>query len=411
MKKLFAIGLLALCAACNKSNSSTGPSGSSSTTSASPAAGGAVTTIKLGHTSAYSGPASAYGIISKVDAAYFKMLDEKGGINGRQIELVDYDDAYNPAKTVELTRKLVEQDNILVHFHGIGTAPQTAVLDYLNQHKVPQIFIASGSDKFDDPKGHPWTVPFQPSYTTEARVFVKYIKESKPNARTCLLYQNDDFGKSFVTGLKLEFGAEHDKVVTKVISYEMTDPTVDSQVVTMQASGCDTAVIAATPKFAAQALRKISDIGWKPTLFVSSPGSSVSAVLKVVGLDKTVGVITGAYLKDANDPKLANDPAIVEFKDFLKKYVPEAEATDWNTLFGYTACLMMKKVLEMCGDDLSRENILKQALSLKDVRIPTLIEGILVNTSPQSPRPLNQLQLQRFNGASYELFGNIIKTD
>lgn len=409
MRKLFAIGLAALgvVTACNNNNKPSGgnaPSGSSSTTSAT---GNTSATIKIGNTSAYSGPASAYGVISKVAGAYTKMINDKGGVGGKKIEWVSYDDGYSANKTVEQTRKLVEQDNVLAVFHGIGTAPQSAVRQYLNDKKVPQLFVASGADKWSDPK-YPWTVGFQPSYQYESRIFAKWIKANKPNAKMCVIAQNDDFGKDYQAGLKTEFAGDHDKIVGKVATYEVTDPTIDSQIVTLQGSGCDTILIAASPKFAAQALRKIYDIGWKPTELLSSVSSSITSVLKVAGLEKTNGVIVGAYLKDATDPKLKDDPAIVDYRAFMAKYVPDADAEDWNAMYGYAGGMLLQRTLEQCGEDFSRENIMKTALHLKDVKIPVLLDGIKVETTPENPRPMKQMQLAKFNGKSYDLFGTVL---
>ena len=411
-KAYLAVTALALLAgACNKKNDSASGGGaaasSSAATSTSPAAGGS---IKLGQTIAYSGPASAYGVIGKIDVAYFKMINEKGGINGRKIELVSLDDGYLPAKTVEQTRKLVESENILADFGSVGTAAQSAVHAYLNEKKVPQIFVATGADKWADPK-FPWTVGYQPSYSTEGRIFSKYIKANKPNAKVCLLMQNDDFGKGYQAGLKTEFGDQHDKFVVKTVTYEVTDPTLDSQVVQLQASGCDTIVLATTPKFAAQALRKIYDIGWKPTEFLSHVGSSISAVLKVAGAEKSTGVIVGAFMKDATDPSYANDPAIVEYKEFLKKYAPDVDSADWNAMYGYTDAELMAATLKLCGDDVSRDNLMKTALHLKDLKIPTVIDGIAINTSPENPRPMKQMKLSKFNGTTYELFGDVMSAE
>ena len=409
-KAFLAVTALALLAgACNKNNGSAGGAAgsSSTTTSESPAAGAS---IKLGQTIAYSGPASAYGVIGKIDVAYFKMVNDKGGINGRKIELISLDDGYLPAKAVEQTRKLVESENILADFGSVGTAAQSAVHAYLNEKKVPQIFVATGADKWADPK-FPWTVGYQPSYSTEGRIFSNYIKTTKPNAKVCLLMQNDDFGKGYQAGLKTGFGDDHDKMVVKTVTYEVTDPTLDSQVVQLQASGCDTVVLATTPKFAAQALRKIYDIGWKPTEFLSHVGSSISAVLKVAGAEKSTGVIVGAFMKDASDPSLQADPAIVEYKEFLKKYASDVDPSDWNAMYGYTDAVLMTKTLELCGNDVSRDNLMKTALHLKDLKVPTVIEGINISTTPENPRPMKQMRLSKFNGTTYELFGDVLTAE
>jgi branched-chain amino acid transport system substrate-binding protein len=405
------LALAVVASGCNNNNNKptgSGPSASGSTTSASTAS--PTDTIKLGQTMAYSGPASAYAVIGKTEAAYFKMQNDKGGVNGHKIEFLSYDDAYNPAKTVEQTRKLVEQDNILVNFNSLGTATQSAVHSYLNDRKIPQIFVASGGDKWADPK-FPWTVGYQPSYQVEAKVFGKYIKETKPNAKACLLYQNDDFGKDYVIGLKAIFADQYDKTFVKAVSYETSDPTVDSQIVTLQSSGCDTAVLAASPKFAAQAIRKIFDIGWKPTTLMSNVSASVTSVMKVAGLEKGTGVMIGAYLKDPSDPKMKDDPGLAEFREFMKKYQPDLDATDSNAVYGFGVSRTMVKVLEQCGSDFSRENIMKQTLSLKDLQLGTAIDGIKINTSPDHLRPFTQMQLAKFNGTSWEVFGNILNAE
>jgi branched-chain amino acid transport system substrate-binding protein len=402
-----AAALVALLAGgCTKKDDASAGGGSGNATTSADAGN----SIKLGQTIAYSGNASAYGIIGKVDVAYFKMVNDKGGINGRTIDLLSVDDGYLPAKALEQTRKLVESDNVLAIFGSVGTAAQTAVHSYLNDHKVPQIFLATGADKWADPK-FPWTIGYQPSYRTEGRIFAKYIKANKPTAKVCVLQQNDDFGKDYQVGLKTEWGDQLDKMVIKTATYEVTDPTIDSQVVTLQSSGCDTIILATTPKFAAQALRKIYDLGWKPTELLTHVAGSISAVLKVAGAEKSTGVIVGAFLKDASDPALQSDPGIVEFKAFLKKYAPDVDPTDWNAMYGYTDAVIMAKTLEQCGSDVSRDGLMKTALHLKDLKIPTVIDGITVSTSPENPRPMKQMRLSKFNGTSYELFGEVLSAE
>lgn len=416
MKKGWVVlaALAALAGGCNKNNESGGGGGGGSAEGGSAAPGGSSAakggTIKLGQTIAYSGPASAYGVIGKIDVAYFKMINDKGGINGRKVELVSLDDGYQPAKAVEQTRKLVESENILADFGSVGTAAQSAVHSYLNEKKVPQIFVATGADKWADP-AFPWTIGYQPSYRTEGRIFAKYIKENKPAAKVCVLAQNDDFGKDYQAGLKSGLGDLHDKMVVKTVTYEVTDPTVDSQVVQLQGSGCDTVILATTPKFAAQALRKIFDIGWKPMEFLSHVGSSISAVLKVAGVEKSNGVIVGAFMKDASDPKLADDAAIKDYKEFLKKYAPDVDVADWNAMYGYTDAVMMAETLKLCGDDVSRDNLMKTALHLNGLKVPTIIDGITISTTPENPRPMKQMRLSKFNGTTYELFGDVISAD
>jgi branched-chain amino acid transport system substrate-binding protein len=364
--------------------------------------------IKIGQTMPYSGMASAYGQIGKAEVAYFKMLNDKGGVNGRKITLLSYDDGYVPAKAVEQTRKLVESEGVLAVFNSVGTANNTAVQPYLNQKKVPQLFVATGADKWADPEKNPWTIGWQPSYRTEAKIYGRHIQKEKPDAKVCVLYQNDDFGKDYLAGLHDALGDQFDKMVVKTVSYEVTDPTVDSQIVILQASGCDTLISATTPKAAAGAIRKVADIGWKPTFFMSVVSISVTAVLKPAGLDKSTGVISAQYLKDATDPALANDPALVEYRAFMKQYLPDLDAADANTLFGYSVAMTFAQVVKQCGDDLSRENIMKQAANLKKLVLPTAIAGVEITTSATDFRPVSQMRLAKFNGTTFVPISEVI---
>jgi branched-chain amino acid transport system substrate-binding protein len=366
------------------------------------------TEIKLGQTMPYSGPASSYGTIGKVSAAYFKMINEKGGIGGRQIVLVSLDDGYAPPKTVEQTRRLVEKDQVAFIFNSLGTAPNSAIQKYLNKKGIPQLFVATGADKWSDYKSNRWTMAWQPSYRVEARVYAKYITQTKPDARICVLYQNDDFGKDYIVGLKEGLGDRYGKMTVKEASYEVTDPTVDSQVVDLKASGCNTLVTAATPKFAAQAIRKIHDIGWKPLHFMTNVSVSIGAVMQPAGPDKGIGIITGAYLKDPNDPAFTNDPGMVEWRAFMKKYQPGADMTDVSNVYGYAVSETLVQVLKQCGTDFSRENIMKQAASLKGFRPSLALPGLVLDTGPNDYRPFSQMQLARFNGKSFERFGQVI---
>ena len=408
---ILALAVLPCVAGCDnkKPAGGSGPAASGSAASATSVPSGGV--IKLGQTMPYSGPASSYGIIGKVEQAYFKMVDEKGGVNGRKVELLSFDDGYNPSKTLEQTRKLVENEGILADFGGLGTPTQSAVHGYLNEKKVPHVFVASGAEKWVDPQHFPWTIGFQPSYQTEGRIFAKYILDNKPNAKVCILEQNDDFGKDYVTGLKAGLGAQFDKLVVKTVTYEVTDPTIDSQIVALQSSGCEAVMLATSPKFGAQAIRKIYDIGWKPTELLSSASTSITAVLKVAGLEKANGAIIAAYLKDPSDPKTKDDPGIVEYREFMKKYAPDIDIADWGSIYGYTAVSLMTKVLEACGAEVSRESIMKTALHLHDIKIPTVLDGITINTTPERPRTMTQMQVARFNGASYDLVGNVLDAD
>ena len=402
---IVAVVALPAMAGCDKKSNDTH---GATTTTASTAAGG---TIKLGQTMPFSGPASAYGVIGRTHAAYFKMVnEEKGGVNGRKIELVSLDDGYNPAKTVEQTRKLVESENILADFGSVGTAPAGAVHAYLNERKVPQIFVSTGGEKWADPK-FPWTIGWQPSYRAEAKMYGKYIDETKPGAKVCMLYQNDDFGKDFLAGLKEAFGNDYDKKMVKTVSYEVTDPTVDSQITSLQASGCDAVILGATPKFAAQAIRKVFDLGWKPLEILANVSVSITSVLKPAGLDKSTGLVTGAYLKDPSDPKLASDPGLADYRAFMKKYMPESDVNDANSVYAFGQGITMVKVLEQCGADVTRENIMKQALALVDVPAQVTLTGIDITTGPTDFHPIAKMQLARFNGTSFELFGRVLSSE
>ena len=366
------------------------------------------TEIKIGQAMPYSGPASAYGTIGKAEAGYFKMINDKGGINGRKINLVSLDDGYNPAKAVEQTKKLVENENVAFVFNSVGTANNIAVQKYLNEKKVPQLFVATGADRWGDPEHFPWTIGWQPSYRIESQIYAKYLMKEKPGAKMCVLYQNDDFGKDYLKGLQEGFGDQFDKVVIKSVSYEATDPTIDSQIVTLQGAGCDTLLVAAVPKFAAQAIRKVADLGWKPMFFMSNVAVSLTAVLKPAGTDKSVGIITGAYAKDPSDPAMANDAGMNEFRAFAKQYIPDIDPTDVNAVYGFALGGTLVQVLTACGNDLSRANIMKQAASLQHAKSPVLIEGIEMNTSATDFRPVQQMQLRKFNGTNFEPFGEVL---
>jgi len=366
------------------------------------------TEVKIGQAMPYSGPASAYSVIGKVEVAYFKMINEKGGINGRKINLISYDDSYVPAKAVEQTRKLVESDGVAFMFNSVGTPGNTAVQGYLNQKGVPQLFVATGADKWADPQKHPWTIGFAPSYRTEGKIYGRYILKSKPTAKVCVLYQNDDFGKDYVTGLREAFGANYDKLVVKAVTYEATDPSVDSQIITLQGSGCDTLISATIPKFGAGAIRKAADIGWKPTFFMSNVSVSLASVLRPAGVEKAVGLITGRYLKDPSDPAEAKDPGVMEYLAFMKKYMPDMDPIDSNAVYAFAVSTVLAKVLTDCGKDLSRKNVMKTAASIKDFTVPIALNGIKVSTSATDFRPYQQMQLGKFNGKSFEAFGEVL---
>jgi branched-chain amino acid transport system substrate-binding protein len=365
------------------------------------------TEIKIGQTMPYSGPASAYGTIGKVEAAYFKKINDEGGINGRKINLISLDDAYSPPKTVEMVRRLVEQDDVLLLFQSLGTAHNSAVQKYLNTKKVPQLFIATGASRWNDPQGNPWTMGWQPNYQTETTIYAKHILKEKPNAKIGVLYQNDDYGKDYLKGLKDGLG-DKVKMIVAEVSYEVSDPTIDSQIVQLQGSGADVLVNITTPKFAAQAIRKAYDIGWKPLHYLNNVSIAVGSVLTPAGLDKSVGLISTAYFKDPTDTQWASDTSIAEWTAFMKKYYPDGSLIDATNVYGYTVAQTMVQVLKQCGDNLTRENVMKQAASLKDFAPNTLLPGIKINTSPNDFFPIEQMQLMRFNGESWELFGEII---
>ncbi len=364
--------------------------------------------IRIGNTNPYSGPASAYGTIGKSITAYFKMLDEQGGINGRKINFISYDDAYSPPKTVEMVRKLVEQDNVLFVFQTLGTPSNTAIHKYMNMKKVPQLHVATGASKWNDPKNFPWTMGWQPNYQTEARIYAKHILQTKPDVKIGVLYQNDDYGKDYLKGLRDGLGDKAAKMIVAEVSYEVSDPTVDSQIVQLQASGANVFFNVGTPKFAAQAIRKAYDIGWRPVQYLNNVSTSIGAVLTPAGLEKSVGIITTAYLKDYSDAQWANDPAVKRWESFMKKYYPAGDLNDVSNLYGYTVARTLEQVLRQCGDNLTRENVMKQAASMKGQYIDTLLPGITITTSDNDYAPIESVQMQRFNGKRWERFGEVM---
>ena len=366
------------------------------------------TEIRFGNTNPHSGPASAYGMIANTETAFFKMINDRGGIGGRMITYISLDDGYSPPRTVEQTRRLVEQEGVAFMFQGLGTPPQTAVRQYLNAKKVPQLFVATGADKFGDPEHFPWTMGYNPSYRTESAIYGKYLLKEKPDAKIAVLYQNDDFGKDYLAGLRQGIGDAYGKMVVKEVSYETTDPTIDSQVITLQGSGADVLVTAATPKWAAQTIRKVADVGWKPLHFMTNVSISVGSVITPAGAEKAAGMISAAYGKDQTDPQWAHDPGMAEWRGFMKQYMPDADLTDQNIPYAYAAAGTLMQVLKQCGDNLSRANIMKQAASLTDLELPTLLPGIRINTSATNFHPIRSLQLQRWTGKAWELFGAVI---
>jgi ABC-type branched-subunit amino acid transport system substrate-binding protein len=416
---LAGLGLgLATVAGCNKKAENKEAAGSAAPgatatgdKSASATPGITATEIRIGQSIPYSGPASAYAMLGKGEGAYFKMVNDKGGINGRKINFISLDDGYSPPKAVENVRKLVEDQNVALIFNNVGTAHNAAVQKYLNDRKVPHLFVASGADRWADPEHFPWTMGFQPSYRGEAHIYARYLLKEKPGAKLCVLYQNDDFGKEYLTGLKEVFGDQTDKILIKTASYEVTDPTADSQVVSLQAAGCDALLTAATPKFAAQTIRKVADLGWKPLHMLSNVSATRTAVLAPAGLDKSTGIITAGYLKDINDPKLANDPGMNEFRAFAKQYLEGLDSTDAILTYAYGAAQTMVQVLKQCGNDLSRDNIMKQAASLHKIQLSVAGDGALVETSATDFRPFQQVQLGRFNGNNFDTFGDVLTID
>jgi branched-chain amino acid transport system substrate-binding protein len=364
--------------------------------------------IKFGQTMPYSGPASAYGVLGRTEAAYFKMINEQGGVNGRRLNLISLDDGYSPPKTVEQTRRLVEQEQVAFIFGSLGTPTNAAIRSYLNDNKVPQLLITTGAAMFGDPQHYPWTMGAIPNYQTEAHIFAKHILETKPDAKIGVLYQNDSYGKDYLIGMKEVLGADRAGMIVKEASYEVMDPTVDSQVVTLQGSGADTLMIAATPKAAAQTIRKAYDVGWTPVRYLNYPANSIATVLKPAGLDKSRGLITGVFAKDPTDARWKDDPGFKEYAAFMAKYMSPAEFIDFGAVTAFGVAAMLIPVLKQCGDDLSRENIMRQAANLKDLELPMLLPGIKVNTSPDNFYPIRQMQLAAFNGESWEQFGDIM---
>ncbi|WP_315832444.1 ABC transporter substrate-binding protein [Bradyrhizobium prioriisuperbiae] len=369
------------------------------------------TEIKIGNIEAYSGPASAYGIIGKTEDAYFKMVNDQGGINGRKINFISYDDAYSPPKTVEQARKLIESDEVLLIFNALGTPPNNAIQKYHQAKKVPQLFVATGASKWDDAKQFPWTMGFQPSYRSEARIFAKYILKAKPDARIAVFYQNDDFGKDYLAGIKDIFGDSAAKLIVAEESYEISEPTIDSHIVKLKATGADVLIDIATPKFAAQAIKKVAELDWKPVHLLTDVSVSIGAVMKPAGLENSEGVLSATYLKDPSDPQWANDAGMKKLEAFLDKYMPGANRSDLNIAYGYAAAQTMAHVLRQSGDDLTRANVMKQAASLKDFVADTLIPGVRINTSATDFAPIEQLQMMRFRNGRWEMFGDVISAE
>ncbi|MET4389352.1 branched-chain amino acid transport system substrate-binding protein [Bradyrhizobium sp. F1.4.3] len=368
------------------------------------------TEIRIGNIMPYSGPASAYAVIGQTEDAYFNKVNAEGGINGRKVKFISYDDAYSPPKTVEQARKLVESDGVLLIFGSLGTSTNGAIRKYMNEKKVPQLFVASGASKWNDPKQYPWTMGWQPSYTSEAKIYAKYIMKERPDAKIGVLYQNDDFGKDYLKGLRDGLGTKASMIVLEE-GYDTSEPAIDEHVVKLKAAGADVFISITTPKFAAQAIKKAAEINWHPIHIISNVSASVGGVIEPAGFEISQGILSASYIKDGSDPQWNTDDGMKKFYNFLAKYAPKANKLDAGVLFGYAAAQTMVKVLQMCGDDLTRDNIMKQAASLKDFEPDTLLPGIKINTAPDNFAPIEQLQMMRFKGKKWELFGDIISSE
>src|ERR1700733_3105751 len=366
------------------------------------------TEIKIGNIMPYSGPASAYGVIGKIEEAYFKMINEQGGINGRKINFISYDDSYSPPKAVEQARKLVESDEVLLLFGPLGTPSNSAIQKYANSKKVPQLFVATGATKFGDAKDFPWTMGWQPAYQSEGKIYAKFLLKEKPEAKIAVMYQNDDFGKDLLKGLKDGLGDKAAGMIVAEESYEVSEPTIDNHIVKLKSSGADVYFSMTTPKFSAQSIKKAAEIGWKPMYFQSNVGASVGSVLQPAGFENAQGILSAAYAKDGADPQWDNDEGMKKFYAFLAKYAPEANKADGSVVFGYGQAQTVVQVLKQAGDNLTRDNIMKQAASLKDFAPDTLLPGVKINTSATDFYPIEQLQMMRFKDQKWELFGPVI---
>jgi branched-chain amino acid transport system substrate-binding protein len=373
--------------------------------------GASDTEIKIGNIMPYSGPASAYGVIGKTEEAYFRKINAEGGINGRKINFVSYDDGYSPPKTVEQARKLVESDEVLLIFNSLGTAMNNAIQKYLNTKQVPQLFVATGATKWNDPKGFPWTMGWQPNYQSETIIYAKYILKEKPDAKIAVMYQNDDYGKDYLKGLKDGLGAKAASMIVAEESYEVSEPTIDTHIVKLKSTNADVFINVASPKFAAQAIRKLAEVGWKPMHFLNNVSGSIGGVITPAGPENAQGIISSAYLKDPTDPQWKDDAGMKAWNAFLDKYLPEANRTDASVMYAYTVAQTLVHVLKQCGDDLTHENVMKQAASIKDLELGGLLPGIKVNTSATDFAPLSQMQLMKFKGGTWERFGEILSGD
>ena len=373
--------------------------------------GASDTEIRIGNIVPYSGPASAYGVIGRTEAAYFRKINAEGGINGRKINFISYDDAYSPPKAVEQARKLVESDEVLLIFDPLGTPSNTAIQKYMNAKKVPQLFVSTGATKWNDPQNFPWTMGWAPNYQSEARIYARYILRERPNARIGVLYQNDDYGKDYLKGLKDGLGEKAASMIIAEDAYEVAETTIDSHVVKMKSLNADVFVDIATPKFAAQAIRKTGEIGWKPLHILNSVATSIGAVIKPAGFENARGIVSVAYLMDPLDPTWKEDPGMKAFDEFLEKYFPDGNRADALLVTGYNMAQTLVQVLKQCGDNLTRENVMKEAANLKEFRTTNLLPGITINTSPIDFAPIKQVQLRRFNGETWELFGPMLSSE
>ncbi len=362
--------------------------------------------IKIGNTMPYSGPASAYGVIGKTEAAYFNKVNAEGGINGRKVNFISYDDAYSPPKTVEQVRKLIESDEVLLVFNPLGTPSNTAIQKYMNAKKVPQLFVATGATKWNDPQHFPWTIGFQPSYQSESRVYAKYLLDNRPNGKIAILFQNDDYGKDYVKGLK--DGLAGKMQIVAELPYEASDPTIDSQMISLKASGADVFFNVTTPKFAAQAIKKSAEIGWKPLHLLNNVSASIGGVLKPAGLENAKDALSASYLKEPTDPTWKDDPGFKEWVAFMEKYYPDGDRTNGFTVYGQLVAQTLVQVLKQCGDDLTRENVMKQAANLSGFQLGMLLPGIAIDTSLGDFAPIEQMQMGRFTGETWQLFGPVI---
>src|SRR5262245_37380784 len=373
--------------------------------------GASDTEIKIGNIMPYSGPASAYGVIAKTEEAYFRKVNAEGGINGRKINFISYDDAYSPPKTVEQARKLVESDEVLLVFNPLGTPPNTAIQKYLNSKKVPQLFVATGATKWNDPKNFPWTMGWQPNYQSATQIYAKYILKEQPDAKIGILYQHDDYGKDYLKGFRDGLGAKAASMIVLEESYEVSEPTIDSHIVKLKATGADVFINITTPKFAAQAIKKNAEIGWKPLHFLNNVSASIGSVIKPAGMENAQDIISSQYLKDPTDAQWKNDAGMKAWNEFLDKYYPEANRADASVMFGYTVAQGLVHVLKAAGDHLTRENVMKQAASIKDLELGGLLPGIKVNTSATDFAPISSVQLIKFKGETWERFGEILSGD